>query len=74
MRHIYSVAGGRGEGDDVRTTRRPVIDCLPLTATGEALIQLDGDSVSDMDRALGGEGAFTIQAVWRIPILTLGWE
>ena len=38
-----------------------------MTATGEALIRLDGDSVSHVDRALGGEGAFTIPAVWRLP-------
>ena len=40
------------------------IDCVPLTATGEALIRLDGNPVSDVDRALRGKGTFTIEAVW----------
>ena len=40
------------------------IDCVPLTATGEALIRLDGHSVSHVDRALGGKGTFTIDATW----------
>ena len=43
------------------------IDCVPLTATGEALIRLDGYSVTHVDRAPGGESAFTIDAVWRFP-------
>jgi hypothetical protein len=35
-----------------------------LTATGEALIRLDGHSISHVDRALRGKGTFTIKAVW----------
>jgi hypothetical protein len=35
-----------------------------LTATGEALIRLDGNPVSHMNRALRGKGTFTIEAVW----------
>jgi hypothetical protein len=67
MRHGCLVAGGRRGRRRCEDDPSSRIDCVPLTATGEALIRLDGDSVSHVDRAPGGKGAFTIDAVWRLP-------